>query len=303
VIQVIVLLGGAILVVVFLVFSVPSGLTGLINEANAHQKLSLGQINFDVTQPTIWTLVLGAVFTNLITYGSDQTMIQRYVTASSTEEAKKSMWLNAWMVVPATILFFSIGTGLYVYYKTYPFKLNPNLQDGDSIFPWYIVTSLPSGVSGLLIAGIFAAAMSTLSSSMGSSATSYCIDIHPRVFRKSKMNELTLARMMTFVVGTIGILFAYYMATLSVNSIWDEFNKVLGIILGSMGGVFLLGLLVRSANSFGAIVGIVCSIIAQLYVSLFTSMHFMLYSATGVISCFFLGWAASIIYQGLKQAK
>src|SRR3546814_230947 len=160
--------------------------------------------------------------------------------------------------------------------KTYPCKINPHLHDGDSILPWYIVTSLPSGLSGLLIAGIFAAAMSTLSSSMGSSATSYCIDIHPRVFRKSKMNELTLARMMTFILGAIGILFAYYLATLSVNSIWDEFNKVLGIILGSMGGVFLLGLLVRRANSFGAVVGIVCSIIAQLYVSLFTSMHFML---------------------------
>src|SRR3546814_11112203 len=115
-------------------------------------------------------------------------MIQRYVTASSTKEAKKSMWLNAWMVVPATILFFSIGTGLYVYYKTYPFKLNPHLQDGDSIFPWYIFTSLPSGLSVLLIAGIFAAAMSRLRSSLGSSATSYCFDIHPRFFWKCKMN-------------------------------------------------------------------------------------------------------------------
>src|SRR3546814_8727214 len=117
------------------------------------------------------------------------------------------------------------------------------------------------------------------------------------------MNELTLARMMTFILGAIGILFAYYLATLSVNSIWDEFNKVLGIILGSMGGVFLLGLLVRRANSFGAVVGIVCSIIAQLYVSLFTSIHFMLYIAPGVISCFFVCWVASIIYQRIKQMK
>src|SRR3546814_5322583 len=77
-----------------MVFSVPGGLTGLIEEANAHQKPSLGQLNFDITQPTIWTLVLGAVFTNFITYGSDQTMIQRYVTASSTKEAKKSMWID-----------------------------------------------------------------------------------------------------------------------------------------------------------------------------------------------------------------
>src|SRR3546814_633536 len=162
VVQVIVLMGGAIFVVVLLIFSIPGGLSGIISEASTHQKLSLGQVNFGITQPTIWTLVLGAVFTNLITYGSDQTMIQRYVTASSENEAKKSMWLNAWMVVPATILFFAIGTGLYVFYKTYPFKLNPSLQDGDSTFPWYIVTYLPSGVSGLLIAGIFAAVMSTL---------------------------------------------------------------------------------------------------------------------------------------------
>lgn len=108
--------------------------------------------------------------------------------------------------------------------------------------------------------------------------------------------------MVTFILGAIGILFAYYMAMLSVNSIWDEFNKVLGIILGSMGGVFLLGLLVRRANSFGAIVGIACSILAQLYVSVFTSMHFMLYSATGVISCFVVGWLASVVYQEMKQA-
>lgn len=303
VIQVFVLLGGALLSIGFMISDIPGGFSQVIASAKEFDKLSLGSLDFDVTSGTIWTLVIGSVFTNLITYGSDQTMIQRYVSTATEFEAKKSMWLNAWMVLPATVIFFAIGTCLFVFYQTNPQLLNPTMTDKDSIFPWYIFTSLPAGISGLVIAGIFAAAMSTLSSSMGSSATTYCLDIHPRIFKGGIKNELKLARIMTFTLGALGILFAYYMATVSVSSIWDEFNKILGVILGSMGGVFLLGLIVKKANATGANTGIISSILVQLMVSTMTSLHFMLYSATGVLTCFLIGWMVSLIFPSKQRVS
>ena len=122
------------------------------------------------------------------------------------KEARKSVWTNAILTVPATLIFFFIGTALYAYYKVYPENLSISIPNGDAIFPWYIFTQLPVGIVGLLISGIFAAAMSTLSGSMNSAATAYIVDIYSRFFHKGEGgNELHAARMATCVIGIISL--------------------------------------------------------------------------------------------------
>lgn len=221
-------------------------------------------------------------------------MVQRYMTTKTEKQAKKSLLTNAVLTVPATLIFFFVGTALFVFFKQHPADLSMTLTDRDAIFPWYIYSQFPQGLTGLLISGILAAAMSTLSSSMNSAATAYVIDIHKHILKRNA--SLNTAKFATAVLGTLGIAFALMMVSWDISSLWDEFNKILGLILGSMGGLFLLGMLTERANSSGAIIGIIGSILVQLYFVNTQSVHLLLYTATGVISCFVIGYLSSFLF-------
>ena len=296
VVQVIVLLGGAILSLYLMISSIEGGISGIYETARANDKFNIIDLDLSLERPTVWVMIIGGIFANITTYGSDQTMVQRYLTTKTQGEAQKSVWTNAVLTIPATLIFFFVGTTLFAFYKNYPLQLNPTFENNDAIFPWYVVSQLPTGVSGLLIAAIFAAAMSSLSSSMNSAATSYATDIHFRFGWNKETNELKLARMVTLAIGIIGTLFAILMASMDVKSLWDEFQKVLGLVIGSLGGVFLLGIFTKKANSTGVLIGISVSILVQLIVGITAPVHLLLYSATGVVSCFLVGYAASLLF-------
>lgn len=301
VMQVIVLLGGAILSLTMIILKIDGGFSSIIDIAARNHKFNVFDLSFSLKQPTLWVMLLGGIFANITTYGTDQTMVQRYLTTKTQKEANRSVWTNAILTIPATLIFFFVGTALYVFYQKYPSDLSPMMQNNDAIFPLFIASQLPEGISGLLIAGIFAASMSSLSSSMNSAATAYATDIHFRFGWSKNTNQLKLARIATFVVGISGTLFAFLMATMDIESLWDEFQKVLGLVIGSLGGVFLLGILSKKANSTGALLGIIVSIIVQILVASYQSIHLLAYSATGVISCFVAGWIASFIFPVKKK--
>lgn len=292
--QVVVLLGGAFLSIILIACNVDGGIGGIVAEGSAMNKFCMGSMDFDLQQSTLWTVLIASFFTNLTTYGTDQTMVQRYMTTKTEKQAKKSLLTNAVLTVPATLIFFFVGTALFVFFKQHPADLSMTLTDRDAIFPWYIYSQFPQGLTGLLISGILAAAMSTLSSSMNSAATAYVIDIHKHILKRNA--SLNTAKFATAVLGTLGIAFALMMVSWDISSLWDEFNKILGLILGSMGGLFLLGMLTERANSSGAIIGIIGSILVQLYFVNTQSVHLLLYTATGVISCFVIGYLSSFLF-------
>ena len=296
VIQVFVLLTGIVVSVLYLFNLVDGGLFEIIKLAKGENKFNIIDFSFSLKQPTLWVVLLGGLFTNISTYGTDQTIVQRYLVTSDINKAKKSIWINAIMSVPSSIIFFFIGTALYVFYNQFPNELSQKIFMDDAIFPWFIITQLPSPVSGLLIASIFAAAMSSLSSSMNSGASSYLNDFHKRLFGK-KENDLKSAKYSTLVIGFVGILFAWLLASYEIKSLWDEFNKILGLVIGSLGGVFLLGILTKKANSYGVLIGFFITVVIQIIVSYFDFIHLLLYSATGVISCFILGYIFSFIFK------
>ncbi|UBM58676.1 sodium/solute symporter [Marinilongibacter aquaticus] len=298
VMQVLVLLGGAVLSLVLIGAKVDGGFAAIVETASVNHKFNLVDFTFSLKQPTVWVMLIGGVFANMCTYGTDQTMVQRYLTTKTENEANRSVWTNAFLVIPSTILFFFIGTALFAFYRSFPQELNPTLQNNDAIFPWFIVSELPQGVSGVLIAAIFAAAMSSLSSSMNSAATAYSTDIHFRFGWTKNRKPLKVARMATFIFGLSGTLSAFIMASMDIQSLWDVFQQVLGLLIGSLGGVFLLGMLTVRANTKGVLVGIGISILVQVLVAFYQPVHLLLYSATGVISCFITGFVASLFFQG-----
>lgn len=302
--QVVVLLGAALAMAFAVAWELPGGMDTIFAVAGDAGKFSLGETFFDLRQPTIWTVLIATVFTNITTYGTDQTIVQRYLTTDSVKAARKGVYVNAALTVPASLLFFFLGTALWAFYKFHPQEMSMSITDSDAILPWYMSTMLPRGVLGLVIAGLFAAAMSTLSSSMNSAATAFVTDIYRKVRPAgNEKHMLSIARWATFILGMVGILFAVVMASWDIKSLWDEFSKFLGILLGGLGGLFLLGLVTRRANAIGALCGLVGSIVVQTLVTQHAWVNLLLYSTTGFIACFVIGYVVSVLTGGSKPEK
>ena len=293
VLQVIVLVGGIILCLTLISLDADGGMQGVIATGVQNQKFELLNMALDWRQPTFWVVVMSGFFSNLITYSTDQSMVQRYLTTKNVKAAQNSIWTYTWVSLSIGWIFFFVGTALYAFYKTQPDALLPAMSSNDAIFPWYIISQLPDGVSGLLIAGIFAAAMSSLSSSMNSAATAYTIDFHYTFGWRG--SGLQVGRWATLIIGLAGITFALLFATMEVKSIWDEFLKIIGLITGGLGGVFLLGIISSRANGAGALIGLVGSGIVQYLLAYYQPIHFLLYTASGFLSCLLLGYVFSLL--------
>ncbi|GGK42197.1 MULTISPECIES: sodium:solute symporter family transporter [Flavobacteriaceae] len=297
VMQVVVLLGGSILAVIWIMLHTETSFVDMISYASERDKFNLTNMEFNFTESTFWVVFLGGLASAMVTQGTDQTIVQRFLTSSSIKDSQKTLYTNAVLTLPATIIFFGIGTLLFIFYTEMPNALSPAISNNDSIFPWYIVRELPIGVSGLLVAGIFSAAMSSISSSLNSVSTAYCNDFHshfkPNV---SDMKLLRIARMATIITGVLGLLLALWMASSNIKSLWDQFYRFLGLFTGGLGGMFLLGMLTKKANAKGTLLGLLVSAIVIWYISVFTEISFLMYSFFGVVSCFTFGYVFSLIF-------
>ncbi len=301
VMQVIVLLGGSILAVVWIMLHTETSFGEMIIYASERDKFNIANMDFDFTESTFWVVFIGGLASAMVTQGTDQTIVQRFLTSSSVKDSQKTLYTNAVLTLPATIIFFGLGTLLFIFYSEMPNALSPAISNNDSIFPWYIVRELPVGVSGLLVAGIFSAAMSSISSSLNSVSTAYCNDFHQH-FRPETPDRklLQIARIATILTGIAGVLLALWMANSNIKSLWDEFYKFLGLFTGGLGGMFLLGMLTKKANGTGTLMGLVVSALLICYISVFTDISFLMYAFFGVASCFIFGYAFSLIFREKK---
>jgi solute:Na+ symporter, SSS family len=256
--QSVVLIAGALLCVILLPLGMPEGPGQLFQIGAAEGKFGLGSFDLGLVESTFWVVLIYGFFINLQNFGIDQSYVQRYLAARSDGEARKSVWVGALLYVPVSLCFFFIGTGLYAYYTAQPDRLDAQLWSaaaegkGDGVFPFFIVNALPSGISGLLIAAIFAAAMSTVSTSLNSAATLSLTDFYKR-YRNPGANDrqsLRVLRMTTAGWAVIGTGTA--LAMTRVQSVLDAWWQLAGIFSGGMLGLFLLGLLARGGARAGA---------------------------------------------------
>ncbi len=304
VMQVVVLLGGSVLAVIWIMMHTETSFGDMLAYASEQDKFNIANFEMNFTDSTFWVVFIGGLASAMVTQGTDQTIVQRYLTSSSVKDAQKTLYTNAVLTLPATIIFFGIGTLLFMFYTEMPSKLSPAISNNDSIFPWYIVRELPVGVSGLLVAGIFSAAMSSISSSLNSVSTAYCNDFH--LHFKPKISDdklLRIARIATMTTGVLGVLLALWMAGSNIKSLWDQFYRFLGLFTGGLGGMFLLGMLTKKANSTGTLLGLVVSAILIWYISVFTEINFLMYSFFGVASCFGFGYLFSLIFSSRNDDK
>ena len=296
VLQVFVLFGGAIVCIVIMIVGTDGGMTSFVDIATEDHKLRLADLALSLDHPTLWVVLGGGLASQLVFHATDQSIVQRYLTTKDLRSAQRGAWTFAWTVIPTAIIFFGLGTALFVFYKQNPADLNPMLNQADAILPWFMVTEVPVGLAGLLVAGIFAASMSTLDSAMNSSATVITSDFYRRLKpNQTDQHYLGIAKAITFTVGLLGLFFAFLMAGLNITSLWDEYIRVLGLFTGGLGGLFLLGMLSRRAHAVGVLTGFVMSGLILFAISEWTSVHFLLYTFVGLASCYVIGWIASVV--------
>jgi len=303
VLQVVVLLGGAITSLVIITLNVPDGLEGIISMGRADSKLDMTLMSWDYTELALWVVLLGAPLTTMVSYTTDQAVVQRYLTTRDVKQAKRSLLTTCVIVGPASLIFFGIGTALFAFYKASPHLLDPTVE-AKAIFPFFILQNLPAGVAGLVIAAVFAASMSSLDSSMNSIATSVTTDMYRRFTPEATDRKcLVLARWITVIVGVVGTAMAMVMAFYGshIQDLWKLFSQILGLLGGGMLGVFLLGMFTRRATGFGAIVGAIAGATAQVLAVYHTNVSFMLYAGIGAITCIVVGYLVSVITNRQEQ--
>ena len=293
-VQTVVLLIGAIAAVVYLIAGIDGGWTTFTTMASESDKFKMANLHWDATQSAVafWVIVLGSIGQNISSYTSDQAVVQRYLSTPTKKDAAQAIWLNAGLSIFATLLFFGIGSGLFVFYKVNPDALDVAINN-DQIFPFFIISTMPVGVAGLIIAGLFAAAQSTLSTSMNSTATALITDFASS--RKEAKNDLFKARIATLVFGVMGTALAFLFISPEIQSLFDAFIKVVGLFMGTLGGLFLLGMLTKYATGNGALLGTLFSLVMLVAIWQKTDVPSFLYPLLGVVMSFLSGMIASKI--------
>lgn len=300
VVQVIVLLGGAVLCLIIAVSEVDGGLLHVIEYGISMDKFKMFHAGWDPSRLVTWVAIVSFFFLVLIPYTSDQTVVQRYLSVRDEKAAAKSLWTNGLLTLPGIIVFFGLGTVLYVYYLDNPAAINANKPD--ELLPYFIVQNLPVGVAGIVIAAVFAASMSSLDSSMNSITSAYITDIHSRFgTHQNDKKNLVLAKWLTILIGLIGTLSAMWIAAAHVEYIFDFFQEVLGLFGGGLAGIFLLAVFFKKAHGLGALSGFFGSALVTFVVRSYTDVTVYLYGAVGVVTCVVVGYVVSLLTDERKD--
>ena len=296
VVQGCILVGGAIFAALYLWGNTEGGFSGAWQLAVDNDKLRLFVWSWDYRRVTFWVAILGGgIANNLISYTSDQTVIQRYMTTKDEKSAGRSILVNGFMSVFISVAFYFIGTGLYTFYKTHPASLDITMQQGDAIFPFFMMSQMPAGIAGLLIAAIFAATMSTISSNINSVSTAFSVDFVQR-FRPTIKDSalLRVARWTCIVSGMMGLCIALLMATWDITSLLDYFNTILGLLTSGLGGLFVMAVFIPRIKGWSALTGFIAGEVVVLLMYLFTDANFFLFGATGIVVSVIVAWLASL---------
>jgi solute:Na+ symporter, SSS family len=295
-VQVIVKMGGAIFAIGFIIWGLHGGAGEFMSTAMAENKMHLFDFSFDLTKATVWGFLFLVLFDVVLTFPKDQVLMQRTLSTKSDKEAGRSIWMFAAIMIPGGFVFYMIGTALFVFYKMHPERMNPLLPI-DATFPLFIAAELPMGVTGLIIAGIFAAAMATLSGIMNSVATLISVDFYDRLVKDpTQKKSVFFAELMTIAVGLIGIGLALLLSRFDVHSLFDVSIELAGLLGGGFAGAYTLGMFTRRANSPGVAIGIGSSICLTFLAWWFKLVHPYFYLAISILLCIVIGYLASLFF-------
>jgi SSS family transporter len=295
VIQLFIYVGGTLIAFVVILGLIPGGWAGVM--ANAGHKLVLWNFSFDYhSKYTFWAGFLGGAFLNTASHGVDQLIVQRLLAARNKRDSRVALLGSGVIIFFQFALFLIVGIMLYSFYCYHPAESVPKIAD--RIFPTFIVNHVPHGVAGIMIAAIFAAAMSNLSSALNSMASTTVVDFYRPFLKKdaSAAEQVRFSRWMTVMWGALLVVLALLFRNARA-SVLESGLTVASIAYGSMLGVFLLGVFTKKANEKGSILGMATGLLVMLAVWRFSTIAFTWYVLIGTIITFTVGYTASLLFR------
>jgi SSS family transporter len=297
VVQSVIYVGGTVIGLVTLVHLVPGGWSHIQQLAASGHKFQTFDFAFTVWKPyTFWAGLIGGTFLTMATHGTDQLIVQRLLAARSQRQSATALISSGGAILFQFWLFLLLGVMLFAYYML-PSK---HFGTPDRIYPTFIVNQMPHGVSGLLVAAILAAAMSNLSAALNSLSSSTIVDLYLR--RRAQIDEnqrIRLSRISTVVWASV--LFALALLCLHrIGRVVEVGLQIASIAYGALLGIFLLGILTKTANQNGGMVGMVCGFCVEVYLWQFSAVPWTWWVAIGTVVTFSVGYIASRVSHSRK---
>ncbi len=263
-IQTVILIAAAFLVMGYGFFSVPAG-EDAFRTLVAHGKvLPAENFSFDPAATTVWWLMIGGFFGSIYQYIGSQDMVQRYSSTSTLQEAKKTLYMQFPLFALSIFMFIGMGSGIFLFYNFNGGA--PEFSNHNALLPYFVINQLPIGISGLVIAGIFGAAQSTIDSSLNSTATCAIVDfISPLRGGLEDKDKIRYAKAISLAAGIMGTLMAMVFITQGQSDMYLLFNAVLGLLGAPIAGVFLLGMFSNKVGTGDAWIGFWSATIVSLY--------------------------------------
>jgi SSS family solute:Na+ symporter len=285
VVQSVILTAGGLLILVTIVWKLPGGLGQLFATAAVDGKLLFGEPGadgrmhaiawgFSLTRKTVGMLLAVGVIQWLTDYVTNQEVVQRYCAAKSSKDAQRAMWICCWSCLPTWGYFMLVGTGLYVFYKVFPdpgaAEMLSGVRKAEGIVPFFVTTQLGPGFTGLVVAAVLAAAMSSMSSAMNSISSVAVTDLYKRHLAPGRADAhyIRAAKAITLgssVVMIGGAWWLFRAQTMTLQHLWTEFQSILA---GGLLGLFLLGFLTTRVDGRAVGLGIACAVVFSAGMSL-----------------------------------
>ncbi len=292
VIQGITMVLGISLIVIMAITGLPHGWSSFVEVGTRFHKFDLGIWSLDYTMPVVWILILTPLF-NKLAFAADQPTVQRVFATPLKDVRKLALMFLCFSVFISFAVNFA-GISVFAYFHQHPDELDPAMTN-DQVIPLYIVQRLPVGIAGLIIASLFAAAMSALAGSMNSVAILFTEDFYGKLKKNiSDRERLLTMRIASLVAGSVATLCALYMATMNLRSLFQTWNELFAMLGGGFLGVYILGTYTRRANAIGAFSGALASIGVALWLKYGTAVHWYFYTPGAVIACVVIGYAVSL---------
>ena len=301
VVQMFIYIAGTLVGVFTLLHRVPGGWETIHSVASAQGKFHVFDFSFNFWKTyTFWSGLVGGAFLTTASHGTDQLIVQRLLAAKNEAQSKLALLSSGVFVFFQFSLFLLIGAMLFVFYR---YLGNPlAVTRSDRIFPTFIVTEMPHGISGLLIAAILAAAMSNLSAALNSLSSSSMVDFLFRLKPNfTDKQRVSLSRLATIFWGLI--LFCLAIVSRHGGRVVEVGLSIASVAYGALLGVFLLGVLTRRANERGAMVGFFVGFFLNLYIWLFTKIPFTWYVLIGSVVTFTVGYISSLALSSPQPPK
>jgi len=301
-VQLFVKMGGALFAIGFIIWKLDGGVAEFARVAVGQHKMKLFDFSWDLTQPTVWGFVFLVIFDVVLTFPKDQVLMQRALSTRSAPEATRSILTFAAISIPGGFIFYTIGTALFAFYQSHPERMNP-LLTVDATFPLFIAAELPTGVTGLIIAGILAAAMATLSGIMNSVATLASVDFYEKLVKQhDPKKSVRFAELATVATGLIGIGAALWLSRFNSHSLFDVSIELAGLLGGGFAGAYTLGMFTRRANWQGVACGIAGSTVLTTTAWSMSLVHPYFYLPVSIMLCIIIGYLSSYLFPAPGQS-